>query len=82
MDKKKEVLLKPVPLEKQLSVELKNLRRKYDELTEWISQNTSHPDFLKKISERNDLSVQIEVKKQQKNGDWFTITPSPYTVIN
>lgn len=55
---------------KEAEKDYKILQQKYDQLSEWISNNTRHPDFNKKVSERNDLSVQMEVKRQQKNGTW------------
>lgn len=55
---------------KEAEKDYKILQQKYDQLSEWISNNTRNPDFNKKVSERNDISVQMEVKRQQKNGTW------------
>lgn len=55
---------------KEAEKEYKELQKRYDELSEWISGNIKHPDFTKKVSERNDISVRMEVKRQQKNGNW------------
>lgn len=62
---------------------LKVLKEKYEQLTEWLQNNTRSTDFLKVVSERNDLSVQMEVLKQQITGRWQP--PSSYAhkiVIN
>lgn len=62
---------------------LKILKERYEQLTDWLINNTKSPDFLKMVSERNDLSVQMEVLKQQITGRWQP--PSNYAqkiVIN
>jgi len=62
--------------------EYKLLQDRYKELSEWIRSNTNHPDWMKKVSERNDVSVQMEVKRQQKNGNCeipYTPTEIVYT---
>lgn len=65
---------------RDFEIELKQLKREYEQIQEWLLKNTTHPDFMKKVSERNDLSVRIEVKKQQVRGDWFDF-PSPTVTI-
>jgi len=50
--------------------QLSTLKEKYEQLTEWMKLNTRHKDFSKVVSERNDLSVQMEVVRQQRNGTW------------
>ena len=62
--------------QRQLEKDIKSLKAQQQTIQEWLLHNTTHPDFMKKVSERNDLSVRIEVKKQQIRGDWFDF-PSP-----
>ena len=62
--------------QRQLEKDIKSLNAQQQTIQEWLLHNTTHPDFMKKVSERNDLSVRIEVKKQQIRGDWFDF-PSP-----
>jgi hypothetical protein len=61
--------------------ELKLLQKKHEEISNWMINNTAHPEFIKKVSERNSLSVQIEVKRQQKRSDWYT-APQRGVLIN
>lgn len=51
--------------------EYKQLQARIDDLNIWLQFNTKHPDFLTKISERNHLLVKLEVKRQQRSGDWY-----------
>jgi len=44
-----------------------DLLSKHATLTDWILNNTTHPDFLDKVTERNSVSVQLEVSRQQRS---------------
>lgn len=55
---------------------LKELEAKSAELAEWLAKNTRHPDFMKVASERNHLSVEMEVYRQKVNGQWVPQNPS------
>ena len=57
-------------MEKEAEKKYKRLKLRYNELSDLIAKNTRSADFLKMVSERNDLSVQMEVCKQQIDGRW------------
>lgn len=57
-------------IEREAEKQHKVLQLKYAELTQWLENNTSHVDFFKVLSQRNEISVRMEVKKQQKAGRW------------
>lgn len=55
---------------KEAENEYKVLLERYEEVSLWLQHNIHHPDFYKRVSLKNDLSVQLEVKRQQKSGNW------------
>ncbi len=68
-------------MEREAEKQCKDLQLRIDKINEWAKDNVKHPDFMKKVSERNDLSVQLEVKKQQRDGRWMPDVERPEIII-
>lgn len=51
--------------------ESKTINQQIEEIGKWMLHNTRHPDFLKKVSERNALLVKLESKRQQRTNSWW-----------
>lgn len=61
--------------------EIEQTRQRMHELGDLI-KDTNHPEFIKRVSERNSLSVQLEVLKQKNTGVWQPDYANPtYTII-
>lgn len=66
----------------KVSSKIAELKKRYNELTVWISENTNHPTWMEVVSERNAISVQLEVLKQQERGMWKPTHQVPsYTIV-
>lgn len=60
----------------ELEKKLQDKKRKAEQIGEWLKDNIHADNWMDKVTERNDLSVQIEVINQQLSGNWF---PQPRT---
>jgi len=67
----------------QAKEEQSQIQDKIEVVTNWLFNNTKHPDFLKKVSERNALLVDLETKRQQSlRSYWEMPQPVLYSVPN
>lgn len=63
----------PVPEKKELT--RKEVLSRIDDLNLWIRANTNDPKWMQVVSERNALTVKLEVLRQQETGQWNVALP-------
>lgn len=61
---------------------IKQMQERMQHIADILAFNTKTPDFFKLSSERNALSVQIEVLRQQQAGKWNPIQVVETVSIN
>lgn len=58
----------------ELEKKYKSKKLELESIGRWLLLNIKHPEWHKKVNKRNQLSVEIEVIRQQLTGRWKKTT--------